>query len=305
MSRARSNSQHTAAAFESQGSGCFSGYVLPPLAVIFVGTLLALFAFNATPQDLTVQAAAPPAASQSPLLDTAVQAIMPAAPTQLAPAGQAPAGMPEQTTSSGTDAQAPADNIPGPPAAPPAALQLSFPNAAVQAAPQQSSTPLSPVFTAQVQYWSASLSRWATAAGLDPNLAAVVMQIESCGDPAATSRSGAMGLFQVMPYHFSASDDPYAPDTNAARGLNYLKRSLAAAQNNARLAFAGYNGGIGVISRSERTWPAETVRYAYWGSGIYADAISGAAESARLNEWLIAGGSGLCAHASQRLGIDN
>ena len=81
-----------------------------------------------------------------------------------------------------------------------------------------------------------------------------------------------------MPYHFAASDSPYDPDTNAARGLDYLRRSLATAHNDARLAFAGYNGGIGVISRGEYTWPAETVRYAYWGSGIYADAISGAAE---------------------------
>jgi soluble lytic murein transglycosylase-like protein len=291
MSRARSNSQPTAAAFESQGSGCFSGYVLPPLAVIFVGTLLALFAFNATPTNLTVQAAAPAATIQSPLLDAAAQALMPGAPEQSAP--------------SAPDAQTPDGNKAGQPAAPEAGIQLSFPDQSVQTKVQQSSTPLSAVFTAQVQYWSASLSRWAAAAGLDPNMAAVVMQIESCGNPSATSRSGAIGLFQVMPYHFAASDEPYAPDTNALRGLDYLRRSLAAARNDARLAFAGYNGGIGVISRSESTWPAETVRYAYWGSGIYADAMSGAAESARLNEWLIAGGTSLCAHASQRLGIDN
>ena len=108
-----------------------------------------------------------------------------------------------------------------------------------------------------------------------------------------------------MPYHFSSSDEPNDPDTNAARGLDYLRRSMAAAQNDARLAFAGYNGGIGVISRGEWTWPAETVRYAHWASGIYADAIGGATQSARLNEWFIAGGRSLCAHASQRLGLDN
>ncbi|HEX8990809.1 MAG TPA: hypothetical protein VF784_03955, partial [Anaerolineales bacterium] len=76
------------------------------------------------------------------------------------------------------------------------------------------------------------------------------------------------------------------------------------AGNDARLAFAGYNGGISVISRSEWSWPAETVRYAYWGSGIYADAIAGLSQSSRLNEWLAAGGSGLCARAGQRLGIN-
>ncbi len=112
-----------------------------------------------------------------------------------------------------------------------------------------------------------------------------------------------MGLFQVMPFHFSATDSPYAPDTNALRGVGYLRNALTAANNDARLALAGYNGGIGVIGRSEWTWPAETIRYAYWGGGIYADAISGRSVSPRLNEWLSAGGSGLCARAGQRLGV--
>ena len=101
------------------------------------------------------------------------------------------------------------------------------------------------------------------------------MQIESCGDPRATSRAGAMGLFQVMPYHFMAGENPYQPDTNALRGLGYLKRSLDTAGGNARLALAGYNGGIGVINRGEWTWAAETARYVKYGFPIYEDARSG------------------------------
>ncbi len=163
---------------------------------------------------------------------------------------------------------------------------------------------ISPIFQPSVQYWSSSILRWAADAGLDPNLVATVMQIESCGDPAARSRAGAMGLFQVMPFHFTSSDDPYNPDTNAARGLAYLKRSLATANGSARLALAGYNGGIGVIGRSESTWAGETQRYAYWGSGIYADASSGATESPRLQEWYNTSGAGLCRQASSRLGIN-
>ena len=288
MPRARTDNPTTAAAFPSQGSGCLSGFLLPPMAVLIVGSLLAVFALNVTPQNLTARAA-PGTPPSNPLLNSAVGALLPDAPTPM-PNGSG---------------QSSADTIPGPPVAPPqAALQLAFPNISVDAAPA-ASTALSPVFTPQIQYWAESLKRWASAAGLDPNLAAVVMQIESCGDPSATSRSGAIGLFQVMPYHFAASDSPYDPDVNALRGLDYLRRSLTAANNDARLAFAGYNGGIGVISRAEWTWPAETVRYAYWGSGIYADAIAGSQESSRLNEWLTAGGSGLCARASARLGLDN
>ena len=290
MPRARTTPTTTAAAFQNQGSGCFSGYILPPLAVLIIGSLLAIFAFNLTPQNITVKAA-PGKAPVSPLLDSAVGAFFVTQPTPI------PID-PNQTF---------VDQIPAPPVAPPqAALQLTFPDSFVQAAPSASTdTALSAVFTPQVQYWATSIQRWAAAAGLDPNLAAVVMQIESCGDPSATSGSGAIGLFQVMPFHFAASDAPYDADINALRGLDYLRRSLQAANNDARLAFAGYNGGIGVISRAEWTWPAETVRYAYWGSGIYADAITGQTESSRLNEWLTAGGSGLCARANARLGLDN
>jgi soluble lytic murein transglycosylase-like protein len=108
-----------------------------------------------------------------------------------------------------------------------------------------------------------------------------------------------------MPYHFLSTDDPTTPDTNAARGLAYLGRSLSASGDDVRLALAGYNGGIGLISRAEWSWPAETIRYTYWGSGIYTDAQSGASRSSRLDEWLSAGGASLCRRAGQTLGIDN
>jgi soluble lytic murein transglycosylase-like protein len=162
---------------------------------------------------------------------------------------------------------------------------------------------LAPLFTPEIQFWSASIARWAAEHGVDPNIAATVMQIESCGNPSARSSAGASGLFQVMPFHFLTSEDAYDPDVNALRGLNYLAESLQRSGGDARLALAGYNGGIGVISRSEASWAAETIRYAYWGSGIYADALQNASTSSRLNEWLAAGGAGLCRKARERLGI--
>lgn len=188
---------------------------------------------------------------------------------------------------------------------PPAAL--TFEEGEAQPLPELTSVPattsLAPLFTPEVQYWAGAIVRWAAEAGLDPNLAATVMQIESCGDPRALSRAGAMGLFQVMPYHFTEGENPYDPDTNARRGLDYLRRSQEKAGGNIRLTFAGYNGGIGVIGRSESTWAGETVRYAYWGSGIYPDAVNGAGESLRLREWLLAGGASLCRQAAKRLEI--
>jgi soluble lytic murein transglycosylase-like protein len=112
-----------------------------------------------------------------------------------------------------------------------------------------------------------------------------------------------MGLFQVMPFHFHAIDSPYDPDTNAARGLAYLAKSLATGGGDARLAMAGYNGGIGVISRAEWTWSAQTKRYVQYGAPIYEDARSGLSSSAALNEWYEKYGVSLCRQASQRLGL--
>lgn len=156
---------------------------------------------------------------------------------------------------------------------------------------------ISPLFTPEVHFWGDKIVVWASESGLDPNLIATVMQIESCGDPRATSSAGAMGLFQVMPFHFKSGENPYLPDTNALRGLGYLTQSLKAANGNERLALAGYNGGVSVIAKSEYYWANETQRYAYWGGGIYADALQGASRSARLDEWLAHGGSSLCAQA--------
>lgn len=162
---------------------------------------------------------------------------------------------------------------------------------------------LSPIFRQEVLHWSDSIARWASASNLDPNLVATIMQIESCGDPRATSSAGAMGLFQVMPFHFHAGENPYDPETNALRGLSYLARSLAAANGDARLAMAGYNGGIGVIPRAESTWSAQTKRYVQYGLPIYIDAVSGVNPSNALNEWYSRYGASLCHQAAQRLGL--
>ena len=228
MPRARSRTiyaEQTAAAEQEQGSGCLSGFMIPPLAVILVSCLLVAFVFR----------------------------------------------LPAPTPISG----------------------MTIANAAPAA------SGLAPFFRPEVQHWSDSIQRWAAASGLDPNLVAVIMQIESCGDPRALSRSGAMGLFQVMPFHFALSDNPYDPDTNALRGLAYMARSLQTAGGDARLALAGYNGGIGVIARSEWAWSAETQRYVRYGAPIYEDALQGKTQSAALDEWYTKYGVSLCRQASK------
>ncbi len=172
------------------------------------------------------------------------------------------------------------------------------PAAAMTPAPLAS---LAPLFTPEVQHWAEKIQAWAAAAGVDPELAATVMQIESCGNPQAVSGSGAQGLFQVMPFHFAAGDNMLDPDTNARYGLSYLALGLTRAGDNAGLALAGYNGGHGLIGLAQSLWPNQTQRYWYWGTGIYADAVAGQSSSPRLQEWLAAGGASLCAQADQVL----
>ncbi len=162
---------------------------------------------------------------------------------------------------------------------------------------------IAPLFMPEVRYWETQIVAWAEAAGLDPDLVATVMQIESCGDPEAVSSAGARGLFQVMPFHFQPDEAMHDPQTNALRGLAYLARALQLANGDVRLALAGYNGGHSVIGMDAAQWPAETQRYVHWGSGIYADARAGLSESPTQAAWLAAGGASLCRQAHARLGL--
>ncbi|MCL4267107.1 MAG: transglycosylase SLT domain-containing protein [Anaerolineae bacterium] len=161
---------------------------------------------------------------------------------------------------------------------------------------------IAPLFTREVQHWTPQIMAWAAEHGLDPNMVATVMQIESCGDPAALSIAGAQGLFQVMPFHFQPGENAFDPNTNAFRGMSFMA-TLLKQFGESGLAFAGYNGGPGNAVKAYDNWPAETQRYYYWATGIYEDAVAGRAESTRLNEWLAAGGAGGCARAATSLGL--
>jgi soluble lytic murein transglycosylase-like protein len=156
-------------------------------------------------------------------------------------------------------------------------------------------------FTPSVLAWEPLITRWSDHYRLDPNMAAVVMQIESCGDPLAVSHAGARGLFQVMPFHFAAGENPLDPETNAMRGLGFLAEVLGKAGGETGRAFAAYNGGWGGTSGSRETWKAETQRYHRWATGIYAELETGP-ESTTLAHWLNAGGASLCHQAESRLG---
>jgi soluble lytic murein transglycosylase-like protein len=183
-------------------------------------------------------------------------------------------------------------------AAAPGSSSAPLPQA--QPAPLAATSPpsIGPPFPGAVRRWTPEIERWAAEFALPVDLVAVVMTLESCGDPNARSAAGAQGLFQVMPFHFSPGENAYDPEINARRGLAYLSRGLELASGDAALALAGYNGGHTQIDRHPSLWPSETARYVYWGVGILADLRAGLASSPTLQAWLDAGGTGLCRRAT-------
>lgn len=160
-------------------------------------------------------------------------------------------------------------------------------------APSPEEEGISNIFTGEVVHWEQDILRWASEYGLDPNIIATIMQIESCGNSRAVSHAGARGLFQVMPYHFAAGEDMFDPDINAMRGLKFYA-SLLERSGDVALSFAAYNGGGSIFNKQWDIWPNETKRYYKWSGGIYNDIQAGLDTSQTLEEWLMAGGESLC-----------
>lgn len=79
---------------------------------------------------------------------------------------------------------------------------LASPASLVEAAPIQASYPtgtLSGQYPANILQWQTLIEQYAAENELDANLVAAVMLQESGGNALAYSRSGAVGLMQVMP----------------------------------------------------------------------------------------------------------
>lgn len=177
-----------------------------------------------------------------------------------------------------------------------------------QPAPQAIADPDAPLasfYAPAVRHWAPQIEEWAKAYDLNPNVIAIVMQIESCGDPEAISFAGALGLMQVMPLHFDDGENMLNPDTNVRRGMNFFNQCLREfADWDIGLALACYNGGPGVVYDPMETWPAETQRYYRWATGLWQDAVRGDGESATLDDWLSSGGQSLCTRAANRVSAD-
>ena len=86
---------------------------------------------------------------------------------------------------------------------------------------------------------------------VDETLIRSVIQMESSFDALAVSRSGAMGLMQLMPELAEelGVEDPFDPRQNVMGGAMYLRRLLDMYRGNVRLALAGYNAGASNVAQ--------------------------------------------------------
>ena len=87
--------------------------------------------------------------------------------------------------------------------------------------------------------------------GVDVELLKAMAKAESDFDPNATSRSGAMGIMQLMPATAKGLGvtDAYDPEQNIMGGAKYIASLLEKYDGNVSYALAAYNAGSGNVDK--------------------------------------------------------
>lgn len=105
----------------------------------------------------------------------------------------------------------------------------------------------------------------ASAYRLEAALVKAVVHVESAFDPYAISRTGAMGLMQLMPEtaaRYQLSRNQFDPRKNITAGVSHLRDLVAQFNGNVQFALAGYNAGAGAVEKHRGIPPyAETETY--------------------------------------------
>lgn len=173
-----------------------------------------------------------------------------------------------------------------------------------------------------VQRWSDDINQMASRYDIDPNLLAIIMTIESGGNPQAESGVGAKGLMQIMPA--TAQDiakryvrqpvqqyDLFDARTSIEFGAAYLSllRNEFGTTDQAptwnttvELIAAGYNGGPSAASAlddGEGLHDMQTVSYSRDAYNMWRERHAGS--SPTYERWLERGGSALVNKAASSL----
>jgi soluble lytic murein transglycosylase-like protein len=167
---------------------------------------------------------------------------------------------------------------------------------------------------ATVKKWEPTINQMSEKYSVDPNLIAIIMTIESGGDPKAVSSAGAKGLMQITgptakeiaSKHLKEPVSQYNlfdPETNIEFGtayLAYLRDTFGEWQQGpswnytAELVAAGYNGGPGAansVYKGEGLTDTQTVVYSRDVFNMWRE--RNAKKSPTYDRWLERGGQAL------------
>ena len=96
--------------------------------------------------------------------------------------------------------------------------------------------------------------------GLEPSFIKAIIHIESAFDQYALSRTGAMGLMQLMPAtaaRYQLKQNHFNPNLNIEAGVQHLKDLMVRYNEDKKLILAAYNAGAGAVSKYKGVPPYE------------------------------------------------